>query len=80
MPQNNSISNDVYEELKLLCATGGRCTLQFRASNGGLTTVETQIRDVFEDGNGRFLLGDNGFVLSMDQLVAVNGRPLEPLT
>ncbi|HUQ96155.1 MAG TPA: hypothetical protein VM010_00715 [Chitinophagaceae bacterium] len=68
---------EVYEELKMIAATREVCTLQFRAINGGITTLETKLKDVFEDEDGPFLLTDKGVVLQLYQLVSINGKPLE---
>jgi hypothetical protein len=76
--KNNSLSEDVQEELKMLAALHETCVLQFRADNGGVVTLKTVIRDVFE-AEGLRLLTENGIIIRQDQLVSVNGKPLEYL-
>ena len=78
MPEKTHVSGEWYEELKMLCATGEVCALQFRAENGGIVTTETTVADVFEDGHGQYLLAGNGLCLQLHQLIAVNGKPVAP--
>lgn len=69
------VSQEVFEELKELELSGISCQLQFRAANGGLLTVQTHIRHVFDDEDGQYLLGDGALTLRLHQIVAINGRP-----
>lgn len=77
MENKNAVSEEVYEELKMIAATGETCVLQFRAENGAAATAQTKIQDVFEDEDGRYLLGENGLVLQLHQLISINGKPLQ---
>jgi hypothetical protein len=75
--QNKRVSDNVYDELKLLSALGENCVLQFRGDNGGIVAVATTIRDVFEDEDGQYLLGQNGLTLQLNRLITINGKALE---
>ena len=77
MENSKPVPEAVYEELKMIAATKERCVLQFQATNGGVSTLETRLMDVFEDADGQFLLGENGFVLSLPQIISINGKPLD---
>lgn len=77
MENKKPVTEELYEELKMLRAMRETCVLQFRADNGGAVTVQTKIRDVFEDEEGQYLLGENGLTLQLHQLIVINGKPLE---
>jgi hypothetical protein len=74
--EKNSLSEAVYEELKMLAALRESCVLQFRGDNGGMITLKTIIRDVFE-ADGLCLLTENGVIIRQEQLVSLNGKPLQ---
>lgn len=76
MEENTRVSTEVVEELQTMALLQEPCTLQFRAVNGGVVTVQTKLKDVFEDADGQYLLADNGFTLQLHQLVAINGKAL----
>jgi hypothetical protein len=76
--EKNSLSEEVQEELKMLAALRETCELQFRGDNGGVVTLKTVIRDVFE-ADGLCLLTENGILIRQQQLVSVNGKPVEYL-
>jgi hypothetical protein len=76
--EKNSLSEEVQEELKMLAALRETCVLQFRGDNGGVVTLKTVIRDVFE-ADGLCLLTENGILIRQQQLVSVNGKPVEYL-
>ena len=75
---NNPVSEELKEALKMMAALRETCVLQFRGANGGVVTIKTEIHDVF-DADGLCLLADNGLVIRQDQLVSVNGKPLQYL-
>lgn len=77
MQPQKRVSENAYEELKMLRATGEVCELQFNAATGGVVIEETKIADVFEDADGQYLLAENGLTLHLHQLIAINGKPLE---
>ena len=77
MERSKKIPEAVYEELKEAALLRQPCTLQFRAGNGGLSTLHTTITNVFEDEDGQYLLATNGLTLQLHQLVSINGKPLE---
>ena len=76
MAGNINVPEAVYEELKMLAAMQESCTLQFRADNGGVATVQTKIQDVFRDSDGDFLLMQ-GVTLRLHQLVSINVATVE---
>jgi hypothetical protein len=76
--EKNSLSEEVQEELKTLAALHETCVLQFRGDNGGMVTLKTTIRDIFE-ADGLCLLVENGIIIRQEQLVSVNGKPLQYL-
>ena len=76
MERSNSVSEAVYEELKMMQATGETCVLQFRTGNGGTATVATKLTDVFEDEEGQYLLTVDGLTLHLHKLIGINGKPL----
>jgi hypothetical protein len=67
---------DVYGELERIAAVGETCTVQFRGSNGGVATLQTAIRQVFEEDGDRYLITKEGVSIKMSELVAVNGQPV----
>jgi len=77
MKGNKKVSAVIVEELKTMVLLNESCTLQFRAGNGGVSSVQTKIKDVFEDADGQYLLAENGLSLQLHQLVSINGKPLE---
>ena len=76
MEANPRVSTEIVEELHTIALLKEPCILQFRASNSGVVTVQTTLRDVFEDEDGQYLLADNGLTLPLYQLIAINGKPL----
>ena len=77
MEENKRVGAEILDELKTMALLGEACTLQFRGTNGGMVTVQTKIRDVFEDADGQFLLTADGLSMQLHQVVAINGKPLE---
>jgi hypothetical protein len=77
MEEAKKVPAEIVEELKTLALLHEPCTLQFRAVNGGVSTVTTKLTDVFEDEDGQYLLASNGLTLQLHQLLAINGKPLE---
>jgi hypothetical protein len=74
--ENKRVAEVVYDELKMVAGMQERCVLQFRGDNGGLATLETRIRDVFEDADGQFLITESGLLLALSQLVSINTKPV----
>lgn len=79
MEEKQPVNELLYDDLKLLAASGQPFTLQFTADNGGAVTTETTVTDVFTDETGQYLVAGNGLVLPLQQITAVNGRPVAPL-
>ena len=74
--EKKRVAEAVYDELKMVAGMQEMCVLQLRADNGGLATLETRIRDVFEDADGQFLITESGLLLALTQLVTIDGKPV----
>jgi len=79
MEPDKKVSAEVFVEIETLKLLRQSYTLQFRAPNGGISSVQTKILDVFEDEEGQYLLGEGGLTLQLNQLLSINGKPLEHL-
>jgi hypothetical protein len=75
MAANEGVNARLKEELEELAAVRETCTLQFRGSNGGVATLQTEIRQLFEEDNELYLITKDGLPIKLRELVAVNGKP-----
>ncbi len=51
------------------------CTIKFRDVQGAVTTIKGHIVKMDEVSDREIIENDAGFVIGMDQIIAVNDRP-----
>ena len=76
MIPNREVNAQLYEELEELAAVHELCTLQFRASNGGVATLQTEIRQLLQVDGEPHLVTKDGLPIKLRELVSVNGKPV----
>ena len=79
MEDYQPVNELVYDDLKMAAASGREYDLQFRSDTGVVTTTKTTITDVFRDETGEYLLAGNGLIVRLQQLVSINGKPVDPI-
>ncbi|MGX5819182.1 hypothetical protein ACWKWU_13345 [Chitinophaga lutea] len=70
------IDCNYYDRLEAWATMQTPCTLLFLDDDGREAEVSGLIRNLYTVDKAEFLLLDNGLVLRLDQLLAVNGIPL----
>jgi hypothetical protein len=76
MIPNEDVNARLYEELEELAAVHEACTLQCRGSNSGVVTLQTEIRQLFEEDDEPYLLTRDGLPIKLREMVSVNGKPV----
>ena len=66
--------HDELEALATLCQV---CPVIYRNSDGAVQTVNSTIIDVYAKDRADFIKLDNGTVIRLDDLISVNGKPIQ---
>ena len=76
MVPNQEVNSRLKEELEELAAVHETCTLQFRGSNGGVATLQTEIRHLFLEEEEPYVVTKDGLPIKLRDMVSVNGKPV----
>ncbi|RPD39675.1 hypothetical protein [Chitinophaga barathri] len=75
-PVYTPINCDYYDRLEAWATMHTICLLRFYDEEGGEHEVSTRIKDLYALNKAEYLLADNGLVIRLDRLIAVNNIPV----
>jgi hypothetical protein len=54
-----------------------RCSIKFRADNGGVSVIHARLRDINLDEGQAYIKTADGLKINISQLMEVNGRQVQ---
>ena len=70
------ISCNFYDELEAIATLKQQASIHYRQTDGTSAIAEGKITNLYTKNKEEFLELDTGFVLRLDYLISVNGKPL----
>jgi hypothetical protein len=65
------------EYLEELIDLKSRCTITFKADNGGVTSIQDRISDICVEMGNRLIKTAGGLKIEIRQVIEINGRPVQ---
>lgn len=53
------------------------CSIRFKAGNDGIAVIKTRLSDINSEGGEGYVKTIDGLKININQLIEVNGRPVQ---